>query len=337
MPEKIRQLQETDLTEVSELYNYRKSVDELKWLFSDPDNSENYNAFVAVNDGNIVGVVGYSENTYLNKNCNFVGSIFMSWKVKDGYKGFAGISLLKKVSDRGEFAIAIAGSQLGQSFYSMFKYKFLDSAPVYYKVIKPLKYLKSLKRSSNLKTFGMVAYLLPSYLKYPKKNNSYNSISFEKYNGLNYFEEVPESLIFIKKMTKNYLDWLLKCPLVNTEAFLVRKGNLPIGMCVFYIKNINGSNFGRIIHIPHLFSDHEIWTTILQYCIKYFKTMNCSVISALVHDPESQMAFQKTGFISIHDHAKPVYLKDKNNLLQNIDMKNWHLQFDEGDKMYRDF
>ena len=65
MPEIIRKLEVADIEKVASLYNYRKTVEELKWLFTDPDDINNFNAFVAINEQDkLIGVIGYSLSVY---------------------------------------------------------------------------------------------------------------------------------------------------------------------------------------------------------------------------------------------------------------------------------
>lgn len=97
MPETIRRLETADLENVSKLYDDRKSLEELKWLFHDFEKPDNYNGFVAVDENNrIIGVIGYCLSEYHQKNEKISGVVPMSWKLAADYKGFAGVQLFKK-------------------------------------------------------------------------------------------------------------------------------------------------------------------------------------------------------------------------------------------------
>ena len=46
--------------------------------------------------------------------------------------------------------------------------------------------------------------------------------------------------------------------------------------------------------------------------------------------------YKKSGFMKIEKHSKPFYLKTKRNEFLPVDIKDWDLQYSEGDKAYRD-
>jgi len=119
MAEIIRRIEEKDFKAVSALYNGRKSVEELIWLFTNPEDSNSYNAFVAEDKENeIIGVCGYVQSTYFDNKINKSGVIPISWKISSDYKGMAGVLLFKKIISLGDFGITIAGSDTAQNLYS---------------------------------------------------------------------------------------------------------------------------------------------------------------------------------------------------------------------------
>ncbi len=335
MTEVIRKIEENDFEAVSALYNGRKSIEELKWLFTNPDDSTIYNAFVAVNNNKVIGAIGYSSSIYKQEKIELFGVIFMSWIVASDYKGFAGISLLKKASGIGDFAIAISGSNLGQSFYPMLKYKYISNSDIYFKILNSKGLYNSFKRKTLIKTAGMIGLLLPTYFNNPNKKTLQKDIEFIPYNGNNYVKEKEYKNIFTKKMTKKNIDWLLKCPNLNTSAFCIKNDNDYLGICVLYIQKTKNTIKGRIVHLPFLGFDKEIWVSVIDKCLSFFRKEGCTTASGLAHQKMSHSGFKDAGFKNINGYDKPNYIKDLNGHLESIELSNWHLQFSEGDKGYR--
>ncbi len=334
MMEKIRRIEAGDFEQISALYENRKSIEELKWLFKDVENPNEYCAYVAINNDNkVVGAIGYSISKYKRKDLVLEGVIFMSWIVASNYKGLAGVLLLKKVSLLGDFAIAISGTKMGQSLYPMLKYNLVSNIDTYYKVLNPLKIYNAINRSSFLKKIGMVSYLLPSYFKNSKMNSTKIQTEFVTYDGTNFCEE--NNNIFGKIITQNYVNWLLSCPLLNTYGFCIKKGDNYLGMCILYIQKTKNSTKGRIVHLPFLGNDTGTWMEVINLCLKFFKKENCSLVTSLSHHEMNHSGLIECGFFKIEQHNKPLYIKDLNNKLNSISFKNWHLQYSEGDKAYR--
>ena len=337
MPEIIRKLEEADIEKVASLYKYRKTVDELKWLFTDPEDSTNFNAFVAINEQDeLIGVIGYSLSVYTDGNLGISGVIPMSWKIADDYKGFAGVQLFKKVLSLGEFGIAIGGSDTAQKLYPLFKYKFLSNSYEYHKLLHPKNALLSLKRKTPIKTLGMVGYLLPTYLKTTVPNPITKDIELLPYNGDDFMDEPNYKDVFRKKITKNYIDWLLRCPKLKSYAFKIYHGKKYLGICVLYVQKINHFNRGRIVHLPFLGINNELWLAVIDHCIRFFRAEQCCLVTGLAHHPLNRSAYTNSGFMTQRNHGKPVFIKESMNALETFNLSNWYLQYSEGDKAYRD-
>lgn len=334
---RISQVEENDLHKISELYGFRKSTKELKWLYSDPYNKGDLNAYVARDENDhIVGIIGYESATYEQNDLEFTGVIFMTWLVAADYKGFAAVSLLKKVSNLGDFAISIAGSELGQSLYPILKYKKISKIDIYYKILNFNKFYKSLDGKAFIRKIGLSAILLPSYFRKSKIKTAENSVELVPYIGNNFILDKSKNGIFKKKVTKNYLDWLLECPLVESYAFVVKNGDKELGMCVVYIKTTNKIKKGRIVHLPFLGKDDKLWSNVIDRCVHFLRKKDCCLVTGLAHHKMTHEGFLNSGFI-LKQHNKPVYIKDPNENLKSISLKNWHIQFSEGDKGYRGF
>jgi hypothetical protein len=182
----------------------------------------------------------------------------------------------------------------------------------------------------------MVGFLLPSYFKNLKKKSWDDKITLIEYDGNKILEEKVSSTIFKKKITKNYIDWLLNCPTLKTLAFHIKNKNENLGICVLYIQKVNNFNRGRIVHLPYLGANEEIWKNVIARCIAILKKENCCIVTGLAHNNLNQLGFLKSGFLKIKEHRKPIFIKDSTKKIVNYDLNNWFLQYSEGDKAYRD-
>lgn len=339
MAEKIRRIEDGDFQAVSALYNGRKSVEELQWLFTNPDDQSIYNAFVAIDKENqVIGVIGYVLSDYNHGgNKRIKGVIPISWKLLPDYKGMAGVMLFKKILALGKFGLTIAGSETAQDLYKLFKFKYVSDIDHYYKILNAPNALKSLHRKSIVKTLGMFGFLLPSYFKKSKTRLLNGNIKLIPYDGVHYMQETAYDDIFKKTISKNYIDWLLHCPILKTYAFNIQYKNKNLGTCVMYISGKGKNSKGRIVHLPYLENDIIIWESVINKCSNFLRQEGCCMVSGLAHNKENQIAYQKAGFIKIKKHSKPLFIKDSQSVLDDIDLNNWFLQFSEGDKAYRSF
>jgi len=336
MAESIRKIKETDFQEVSTLFNNRKSIAELKWLYTDPDNTSAYNAYVAVNDeGRIVGIDAYILSYYKKADTELLGVTPITWMVTQNYKGMAGISLFKKVSQIGEFGIEIGGSEIAQTLYPLFKYKKSSNIGVYYKILNLWEYYNSIKGTLLLKKIKLIGYLLPSYFHSPYKYHLYENLTLTPYINSDFNEDYSSYTVFGKKITKNYINWLMKCPLVKILAFDIKKENEYLGVCILYIQNVNGVKRGRIIHIPFLGFDKKLWHTVINKCSEILKKEKCCFISAQAHHEMCRKGYNDSGFINIKTHSDIVYIRNLDKKIETTNLNDWHLQFTDGDKFYR--
>ena len=340
MTETIRKIREDDFQEVSDLFEGQKynSAEDLKWLFADSNNENNYNAFVALSKDNmILGVIAYIKATYVYGDKEFVGICPMSWMLKSGYKGMAGISLFKEVSKQGDVAFAISGEEISQKLYSMFKYKKVGYFDNHFKIIKPFEYFKILKKRTFLKKLGMFMMLMPSYFTTRFKKNKCPDIELISYNYDNFVAEKENKTILTKKITKNYIDWMLQCPFLKTKAFVIKKGGESLGLCVLYMEKVKNTLKGRIVHLPFMDHNEHIWASVIDLCTKVLKKEGCCFVSGLsVHDM-SRNALTKAGFISLKNYRENIYVKDDNKTIGDFKLGNWNMQFSEGDIFLRNF
>jgi hypothetical protein len=336
MAESIRRVVREDLAEISNLYDGRKSVKELAWLFVDPANEERFNAFVAINEKDqIIGVIGYVLSTYFHSNKQIEGVIPISWKISNTHQGFAGVMLFKKVLEQGQFAIAIEGSEIAQKLYPLFKYKLVSKSSVYYKILNRSKFYKSINKRGILRRLALFSLLLPSsFYRSSLIWNDNSHIEFVPFDGETVVNGENYPKVFCKQVDKESVNWLIACPNLDSYAFNMIINKTSLGICVMYIQAVQGVRRGRIVYLPFLGYDYSIWVGVLDECIRFFKKHKCSLVSVLAHHKACHSGLKKAGFIP--RHIKPIFLKDKNRSLDAVDMENWHIQYNEGDKAYRD-
>lgn len=335
MSELIRRIEDRDFKAVSALYNGRKTVKELKWLYTDPDDRRKYNAFVAENERHeVIGAIAYSLSTYIQGDRKIKGVIPMNWKILEDYKGMAGILLFKKILSFGDFTFVISGSETALNLYSLFKLNKALEIVQFYKILNLYALLKSYKRKNFIKTYGVIGYLLPSYYKNSNKKTLYQDIEFIQYDGKDYLEELNFDGAFKKEISKNYVDWLLSCPVVNSIAFQIKRGHKKYGICVLYIKTVNKVKRGRITYLPFLGNDKKLWNSVITKCIEFFKKEKCCFITGQSYHETVTTCYLDSGFIKIDKHHDPLFIKDSKSKLQSMSIENWHLQYAEGDKAY---
>ena len=333
---KIRRLIKEDFPQVSKLFDSRKTIEELEWLYYNLEDPSIFNAYVAVDDQNtIIGVDAFILSSYSYNNNQIIGVTPITWMVKSDYKGMAGISLFKKVLEHSNLSIIIGGSQTSLDLYPLFKYRAISKISMYYKILNLTAYYKSLKDKSVKKRIKMLLYLLPSRFKYAAKSNLTKDIEFIAYARNNYEEEKIVQNVFEKKLSKKCLDKFLDCPLLQSHAYLIRKNKQHLGFCVLYIDDIDGIKKGRIVHLPFYGTDHKLWNSTINYCVKLLKKAQCCVITIQAQHHLYRKACVDNGFINIKTHDTRIFLRDLEGSMKDVPDSSWNLQFSEGDHAYR--
>jgi hypothetical protein len=332
MSEKIRQIAEEDFPEVSGLFNHNKSIEELKWLFRDPNNPGNYNAFVALDkSGRLVGIIGYVISIYKQNEKEIKGVIPMSWKILSDYKGFAGVMLMKKVLEKGDFGFTTGGTDKAHSLFPLFKLDYLKSGTKYFKIFNIWNFFNSIE-GNFVKRLLKTVLLLPAYFKIIKKKNIYEDLKLVEYDPDMF---VPDLLLdndFHKPINKEYLSWLLQCPILKTYAFYIIKGQKNFGVCVFYIKEVKGTRRGRIVYLPFLGKDMKLWRSVLYKSFEFFNSQKCCSITSIATNSTLHAGYETGMFKFIK--SRPIYLKDTKLKLEDIDIQNWNIQYTEGDSAF---
>lgn len=332
MPILVRKALPADLPVLEQIFRRIKIEKELNWLFSDPAGSGEYNAYVAVDEnGSIVGTIAWTVSDYVFNGNVWRGVIPMSWTVEPQYQGLLGIQLMKKVLRDADFHIAIGGSVMAQKLYPAFRYKPVGDASSYLKLLKPFSYYRSLS-SSPIKNLFNTFRLLPSWFFWKPFHSE--KIDLEVVHELPDFVE-PQGVL-TKKIDKGLFDWFKNCPLLTFHAFAIRVEGETCGILLTYLKEGRNKILrGRIVHITCM-QDEGLRVAALTKAVDAIKSLGCASVSVLGHAPGFTRALRKSGFKNIRNRRKPAFIADQKGVLPEGAMKNWHIQFSEGDKAYRD-
>lgn len=332
MAELIKIIEEKDFAKVPGLFDNTKSVQELKWLFSDSEDPEKYNALVVIDENDqLIGIIGYVTSIYREKE-KFIKGVFpMSWKIKEGHKGFAGVLLMKKALEMGDFAFTTGGTKTALSLFPIFKFKQISKGYKYYRIFNLLKFFKSTDEGFISKTVKTIL-LIPSMFKIIPRSSIYSDLTLELFDFESNIKEEFQDSSFHKPITKDYLKWLTQCPLLETHVCNIKKGDRIIGICAFFIRKINSEFRGRIVYMSYLGEDKKLWKSALYKSFEFFKDKKCNSVSTIATNKEWMEGYS----IGMSKFAKsrPIYIKDTKSELENVDLNNWSIQYTEGDTGY---
>jgi len=337
MAVEIRNFKLADLSGIEGLFR-KKVAKEFEWLFRDPYKKNKYNAFVAVNEKEeVVGMIAYALASYKYYDRKVRGVIPMSWMIRQDYKGFIGIKLIKKVFELGDFGLAIGGSTAAKEIYPVFKLQHTGNVDEYYMLFNPFESVLSGSKSFK-NSLGTTLIALPSFLfkryRYQKKIADLEIVHLKSLKGID-INNPFEHKTFLKQVDKSFLEWLLDCPLHESHSFLIRLANNTLGVAICYIERRGRYSRGRIVHYPYLGSDLNIWTEVLKYLLTFLMKEKCCIVSALAYHPIQTKILKKLNFYRNPRKSKPLYVRDLKGLLANVPLREWLIQYSEGDKAYR--
>ncbi|MBN1952327.1 MAG: hypothetical protein JW801_14095 [Bacteroidales bacterium] len=331
----IRRTQVRDLQQIENLYEHSKVSEELRWVFSNPENPDELNSWVAFDEvGNLAGVVGYAISGYTYLGTTWKGVISMSWMVAPKYRGLLGIQLLKKALGQADFSFTLAGSLEARSLYHAFKLNYIRDANTYFKLFRPYAYMKSWQGRSLPRRIFYMARLYQTFLAgIPSLKESALQLVP---SGI--FPEYSESdSCFRKEMTAGYYKWLLDCPLHETQGFHILRGETVRGVAVCYIRKTSGNTSrARIVHVSTL-DDFNEYKSVIGQLSRFLIDRGCSSVSILANQSDFRKSLKKLGFVKLRTKKKPYFINDRNKILPSqAILSEWNIQYSEGDKAYRD-
>lgn len=330
----IRKLVDTDLPEVEKLFTGKKVLSELRWLFSDPDNESEINAYVAVIDGKIAGVLGYSFTDFALNGKLLKGIIPMSWMVAEEHRGLAGIQLLKEVLKQGEFGFAITLSKTAIQVFPIAKLKLRTHAAVYQKILWPYSIKSGIKKYI-FSVFGFVYGKICGLFSRRDNDLKFKSLSDTEII-LEHGEVLKRTPGFSNYVTLNKIRWLLRCPVIDKKrCFQIKIKDTVIGYVVCYIKkNKRGVTRGRIIHISYLGEETGIWKQVINGTEKLLRKEGCRIVTVLAKNKTLVEAIRESGYSATSKNFG-IYFNDKLTDIPESAIDSWNLTFAISDKGYR--
>ena len=332
----IRRSTAHDIPEISSLYDHKRSKSELSWALSDPWNKDEYRSFVALDkDNKVVGHIGYVAYKYKFKGSSFTGVHPVSWIVATDASGPVGLILMKKVIEIGQggFTYIIGGSGITQEIAKLFRFRLVFHIDNYFKVVNWAGYIR-------MQNGVFIKKLLKTLLTFVKSTKLIRfkehvpQIELEKYTGGG-IEFPIDNNTFYNDLKEKDINWLLECPSLNTEAFLIKRKGKSIGCAILYIKERpDNVKTGRIVHLSYIGSNEYLWCGVIAQLERFLKEKGCAVISTLAIHPVFKKGLSLSGYIPTRQ-GRPIFIRDSSNAFKNISKNSLHLTFCEGDLGYR--
>lgn len=329
----IRKATEKDLDAIGGLFPTRKDDSQLRWPLSSDINDNTLNSFVAVTEENrIVGHIGYVVSHYLYNESEWMGTYPILWIVSSDYRGSGiGKRLMNSVIDAGDISILFGGAEIARSMTPIFGFITKLKIFTYFKILNPIGYFQSSGDSFQKKTAKalILCYNSSKRIKYaPFKQG----IRLEEYSGGGIARDLAKNNVFHNNQHKTYIDWILRCPFVNSYAFTIKRNNDDIGMAICFMnRNKKGTIAGRIVHLSYLGDDLNVWRQVLANLEAFFREKGCSSISTLVSHPIYSKSLKDLGYATFKNSYLPFYLVDRKNVCSHIPDDFWHLTYVEGD------
>lgn len=308
----IRKTLESDLKGIYELYNGKKSMEEIMWALKEFE-GRGYRSFIATDEkSNIIGHIGYLISTYTFKNSNFRGLHNMMWVVDPSIKGGAGLKLFAENIKMADFGFAIGASKFTKALFPLINYKYQFNIYQYYKFLNP--FVRPKIYHKNLSIEKVSSFDISINDNYTCENTFYNSAS------------------------KTHIEWILNCPLVNSIAFKIKEEGKTIGLAICYIKTrFKIMKIGRLVHVSFLGKDEKTWSQVIKLINKYFFEMNCYLVLVPASIDIFINALVENGFMKSSRFFKPFYLDNSKNNIPLDNSSEFHLTFLESDLGYRNF
>lgn len=307
-----------------------KTEEEIEWLFSDPRADQEMLGFLArTEEGILAGLIGYSLNKYCYQDRIMTGVIPISWMISAQHRGILGIQLLKKVMVLADFGFAIQGSSTAQQAYRAVKLKPAGEASVYTKVLRPLNYFRSERKS----TIGTA---VKSLYFYGKKSN------FSSTDSIGVLNYQPEDLTHAESdgILRMVIDnarvkWIQSCPLVESLTFNLEISGKAFGPAICYIRNEAGIMRGRIVHLPYMGGNLDHIRAAISLLERELYSRTCCVVSVLAFNPVLRKALEISAYKTRKSTSRALYVRDPRGVFEGIQLSDWHLSFYESDKGYR--
>ena len=331
MAVEIRKIEEKDFNILPELFNNRKNTDLIKWVYSHPC-ADGKSAYVAIEDGKLVGAIGFVRSQYNINGEVKNGIIPLSWEVEEEKRGFVGTKLLFTALKGADFYIGMDGSEDMKMIFEKLNFKKVGEGTSARKIIEPLQHLKTLKKVGPKDLIRMSRSIMKNAFKKKKTKESFlreiKEYDSEKVNN--------DRSVFHHVISNEHIDWLKKNPGMEQYLFEININNKIYAPVIVFVKEIkNGVKRGQIVHLPPMEKeDLEMLPEIIYELENKLKQKGATAITTLVTNSDVKMAFKKVGY-TFDAKARPIVFKGPKDVFEILQKTKIQLSFAESDKSVR--
>lgn len=304
---------------------------ELLWLLSDQESPSELNSKVISIDGAIEGHVGYVKSTYL-VNQQAISGIHAT-NLAAGKLPVRGMGrkMFEQVSYVPDVAILYEGTPSAIKMYPKSGYKIIGYSELYSTTVKYPNF--SALKSPSFKAFlkKLIIPLRDKFKRLGKNLNTSNDITFETLKPNDDIVHAPLDSALTNTPDWNKINWLNKCPFLESCIYVVKLKENPIGILYLYINNRSEFKTARIVCMPNVGGNSLYWQTILNFAEKKFRESNVIRYTIYASHPSLREVLSTKGFIKEHD--RNIWCYDSKGLLNGFDLHLMHL---EGDHAFRE-
>lgn len=333
MSTEIRQVELLDFEDVFELFGKRKSRTLLKWIYGHPC-AAGRSAYVAVQEGRIIGSVGFVKSTYMVNGERLTGLIPLSWEVEKENRGMIGIRLLLKALNSADFYMGMDGSEDMKAIFGGLNFKKIGEGKNARKVLRPVNYLKTLRKVGVKDIFRTVSHIYNNL----SSAKSRPRIQLAKINACQTVESSEEVIsgMFYNTISPEHVLWLDSSPDMTACVFQVNIDNTVYAPVHCYIKNVrNGYKRGQITHVPPLKPEHRLYyRDIVLWIEDYFRKLGITSISTLVTNPDLEAVLGELKY-TFDKKTRPIVIKANEETEKLFAGATIHLSYAESDKSIR--
>ncbi len=333
----IRKGKMNDLIEIQSLiYSVNQvhfSRDYLSWLLQDPFDSSELNSLVLLDNGRLIGHVGYVKSRYQTEGNVLNGSHPFLLAILHEYRGLGfGKDLLLRAASIGDISLIFEGTQDAIKVYPGAGYKKIVNLGLYRKWLNWPAAEQIKPQSLKMYGYNVITLLIDMcfFKTQVYKKTDRPSVIFSDFSS----EDVEFSARRDSRITnvpcKQTIEWFSKCPVLKTRALRVGDEKSNLGVLMIYIHDHGNYKTGRILHLPNCDNDPQQWRLIVKEAEFYLHEDGCNQISVCSSHPVYTKTLLGMGYFPMG--TRPIWLRDPNNLALD---REWHVTYLEGDNGFR--
>jgi hypothetical protein len=326
----VRAGTESDLPAVARLYSPPHDLAVLRWLL-DAGQGRSPHSFVAAEGDRIVGHNGYTLSRFRTRAGEVTGLHCMHWIMDGSYRGRGlGLDVFRATFPLADFVYVCGGTERSKALFAQMGFAKPFDLLQLAKVTRPLAWARTqqgplARRLLKAAVLGARARMTrPAFA-------SRSSITVQPYDPrLRPAPDRPWPAV-ANVEEPGQIDWFLRCPVNDAQAFHIKRGDSILGLAVCMVKeHAPGLRTGRIVHLSYLGEDPGVWRSSLAAVEARLVEAGCSVISVFASHPRFLAALAGRGFVV---RARiPVWIREPKGRLPD---EGWHLTGIEGDLGHR--